>query len=149
MRDGRSRAGFTIIEVVVTMAVLVVGILVIVSSFSMNLRESTQSRERLMADVVLENLVEEVLAHSYGDGPSASWANGEKSFEFIVEGRAQQTRITQNVAQAPDGNGSFFGKSEGDIDRVTLSVEWQEASGVGGSAQSRSLSVDLTVRRLP
>ncbi len=145
MRESPKKAGFTIIEVIVTIAVLVVGILVIISSFSLNLRESAQSRQRLLADVVLENLVEEVLAHPYGEPPPASWTGGKKSFEFIVEGRRQLTEVTQNVLQASDGNGSYFGKSERDTDRLTLSVEWQEAS----VERPQVLSVDLTVRRRP
>lgn len=139
--------GFTIIEVVVAAAVLVVGILVILSSFSVNLRQSIQTRERLQADLVLENLVEEVLAHPYGEQSPEAWNQGQKSFEFIVEGRPQQTNFVQKVTQAKDGNGSFFGQAAGDVDKVTLSVSWTEAVGEGSSAEDRSLSLDLTVRR--
>ena len=143
------RRGLTIIEVLICMAVLVVGILVIVSSFSINLRQSTQTRERLLADLVMESLVEEVLAHPYGDRAPATWQQGEKSFEFIVEGREQQTRFVQSVSTAKNGNGSFLGTGQGHFDQVTLTVKWTEASGVGNAAQDKTLSLDLSVRREP
>ena len=143
----RGSQGFTIIEVVVAAAVLVVGVLVILSSFSVNLRQSTQTRERLQADLVLENLVEEVLAHPYGEQAPEAWNQGQKSFQFVVEGRSQQSNFVQQVSQAKDGNGSFFGKAAGDVDKVTLSVSWTEAVGDGAAAENRTMSIDLTVRR--
>lgn len=149
-RSGLPRAGFrgfTIIEVIVASMVLVVGVLVILSSFSVNLRQSTQTRERLQADLVLENLVEEVLAHPYGEQAPEAWNKGQKSFEFIVEGLPQKAEFVQQVSPAKEGNGSFFGQAEGDVDKVTLSVSWTEAVGEGASAEDRSLSLDLTVRR--
>jgi prepilin-type N-terminal cleavage/methylation domain-containing protein len=143
-----NRRGLTLIEVMITIAVLTVGILVIVSSFSMNLRQSSQTRGRLLADLVLENLVEEVLAHPYGDSAPSSWANGEKDFQFIVEGKPQQSKYTQTVeTQTQVGNGSFFGKGAGNVDHLTLTVKWVEASGQGNSSQNETLSVNLTVRR--
>lgn len=145
----RKTSGLTIIEVLISIAVLTVGILVIVSSFSMNLRQSTQTRERLLADLVMENLVEEVLAHPYGDAAPANWNQAEKSFLFIVEGREQQSKFTQAVATAKSGNGSFLGQGSGDFDQVTLTVAWTEATGPGNSAEDKNLSLSLSVRRAP
>ena len=145
------KRGFTIVEVLVTIGVLLVGILVIVSSFSMNLRESSQSRERLLADLVMENLIEEVLAHPYGESPPSSWSSHQVEFEFIVEGRPQQTRFLRNVSVNKEtGNGTFFGQGASqleNLDRVTLQVSWTEATNLGEAAADKELSVDLTVRR--
>lgn len=145
------RRGLTIIEVLITLAVLTVGILIIVSSYSMNLRQSTQSRERLLADLVMENLVEEVLSHPYGAPAPKSWNQGERSFEFIVEGRSQESKFVKSVVtNSATGNGSFLGQSQDarlGTDVVTLKVTWTEATGVGNAGEDKSLTVDLGVRR--
>lgn len=146
---GRALRAFTIIEVLITIAVLVVGIMVIVSSFSMNLRQADQSRSHLLGALVLENLTEEVLAHPYGTAAPKEWTDGNLDFELVVEGKPVQTKFVQNVTIASDGNGSFFGQSRGDetTDRVRLEVRWTEASGVGSAGVPKNFTTNLTVKR--
>jgi hypothetical protein len=142
--------GFTIIEVVVTCAVLVVGLMVMASTFTMNFRHATQSRDDLLAHLVMENLVEEVLAQPYGAPAPASWTAGKVVFPIVVEGRRQVTEFTRNVKVDPKlGNGSFFGGGSANTDVLSLEVTWTEASGPGPSAQAKSFSVQLTVVREP
>lgn len=142
--------GLTMMEVLVSVAVLAFGTFVVIGTFSQNLRHSSQSRQRMMAALVMENLVEEVLAHPYGMAAPTDWKDDERDLTFIVEGRPQITRFTCNVAQnAEDGNGSFFGKAESSTDLVTLSVAWSESSGLGNASQNHDLSLDLVVRREP
>lgn len=139
---------FTIIEIVVTMAVLTVGILVILSSFSMNLRQSSQTREELQAHLFMENLVEEVLEHPYGSSAPASWNNFVVSDLVVVEGKRVKSDFTRNVITDPDiGNGSYFGKSRESIDHVVLQINWSQASAQGNAAEERSLQVKLSVAR--
>jgi Tfp pilus assembly protein PilV len=143
--------GLSIIEVIITIVVLLFGTFVIISTFSMNLRESSQSRERLMAALVMENLVEEVLAHPYGDPIPKSWQKREVGFTFIVEGHRQQSKFVRDVTESEDtGNGSFFGSSSTtglNSDVVKLTVTWTEASGQGSSGRPKTLVLYLTVRR--
>lgn len=144
------RRGLTLIEIIITVVVLVFGTFVVISTFSMDLRQSTQSRERLMAALVMENLLEEVLAHPYGSPIPSSWQNHPVELTFIVEGRPQQTVFTRTVSQNKNfGNGSFFGTGAAgaDSDKVDLLVTWVEASGQGSSGVEQSLSLELTVRR--
>ena len=143
--------GLTLVEIIITMVVLVFGTLVVISTFTTDLRQSTQSRERLMAALVMENLVEEVLAHPYGAPPPASWQNHPVELTFIVEGRPEQTRFTRNVSQNKDfGNGSFLGTTSVsglNADKMDLQVTWREATGQGNSGVEQSLNLELTVRR--
>ena len=145
------KRGFTIIEVLITIAVILTGVFVILSSFTMNLRQSSQTRERLLADVVMESLLEEVLAHPYGDPAPATWSSNQVDFEYIIEGRAQQTRFLRSVSLKPGtSNGSFFGQGTDDkqnLDQVTLKVSWTEPTGLGEAGVDKELSLDLTVRR--
>lgn len=135
------------------MAVLIVGITVIVSSFSMNLRQSSQTREELLASLVMESLVEEVVDHTYGDPAPANWTSFTVSFPGIVEGRDVTSTFVQNVSTSKSGgNGSFFGQSgsgSANTDTVTMTVSWSQASGEGSAAQAKVLTSDLMVARKP
>lgn len=139
---------FTIVEVLVAAAVLLVGITVIVSSFTMQLRHSSLTRDALMGHLVMENLVEEVLAHPYGRQAPSSWNSEPVQFDWVVEGRRVSNAYHRKVEIDPKlGNGSFFGKTTGPNDRVHLEVRWTTAAGTGSSAEDKSLSVELTVVR--
>jgi Tfp pilus assembly protein PilV len=147
-----SATAFTLVEVMVTICVLMVGIMVIVSSFSMNLRSSSATREELMANLVMESLVEEVVDHAYGDPPPDTWSNSRVSFPGVVEGLPVQSTFERNVSiSKKSGNGSFFGQGDqsSDSDVVTLEVRWTQPSGQGSSGQDKVLSADLTVARKP
>lgn len=140
--------GLTMMELLVAMVVLAVGSFVVIQTFSQNLRHSSQSRQRMLAALVMENLVEEVLAHPYGAPRPSRWNEGAVNLTFIVEGRPQVTRFFCSVEANPDrGNGSFFGRSNQGTDLLDLSVGWSESSGPGSSAQERNLTLDLVVRR--
>lgn len=143
--------GFTIIEVLVAMVVLLVGISVIVSSFSLNLRQSTATREELLANLAMESLVEEVLDHTYGDPPPSTWQQQTVSFPGVVEGMPVSSDFVQSVTiSKKSGNGSFFGvggTTGAGTDTVTLTVSWTQASGEGSAGQPKVLSTDLMVAK--
>ncbi len=147
------RGGFTIIEVLVAMVVLLVGITVIVSSFSMNLRQSSATREELMANLVMESLVEEVLDHTYGDPAPATWQSSTVSFPGVLEGQPVRSDFVQSVTISKKaGNGSFFGlggTQQAGTDTVTMTVTWNQASGEGSASQPKVLTADLMVTRKP
>jgi prepilin-type N-terminal cleavage/methylation domain-containing protein len=148
----RQRRGFTIIEVVIAMVVLAIGIMVIISSFSMNLRQSSQTREELMANLIMESLIEEVLDHTYGDAPPSTWKGGQVSFPGVVDGRTVQSVFTQKVdISKKTGSGSFFGQGDKgtNTDVVTMTVTWTQASAEGSAGQDKILTADLTVTRKP
>lgn len=150
-----NQSGFTIIEVLAAIAVLTVGILVIVSSFSVNLKQSSQTREELLAAVVMESLVEEVLDHNYGAAPPPNWRNGTVTLNEVVEGMTVQTEFVQSVTQSKaNGNGSFFNQNQqkdlsANSDTVTLSVSWVQPTDLGNSSFKRSLKSELLVTRKP
>lgn len=142
------RRGFTLIEVIVTCAVLLVGVLVIVSTFTMNLRHSTTTRDSLLAHLVMENLVEEALAHPYGRPAPPNWNAEPVTFDLVVEGSRVQNSFRRTVKVDPNlGNGSVFGSRSGDKDYLLLEVRWTEPSDPGARASDKSLSVPLTVVR--
>lgn len=148
------RRGFTIMEVLATIAVLILGILVLSTTFSMSLRQSSGTRERTYALLLVQSLLEEIRAHPYGAPAPQSWgsedAPTEKQYLVILEGRPVDTRFQYSVTAATDkgGNGSFFDTGStkvGDVLRVR--VTWTEATGVGSSGTAQKLEVLTNVWR--
>lgn len=145
MRRHKQPRAFTMVEVMVALSVVIVAIVVMVSSFSMQLRHSTKTRAGLMASLVMESLVEEVRDHPYGDPAPASWSE-PVSFAWVVEGRRVENKFMRKVEIASKrGNGSFFGKALGNSDVLRLEVSWSEASGLAASQETKSIAAELTV----
>ncbi len=142
------RQGFTLIEVLATVAVLVVGLTVVLGSFAIDLRQSSQTRAEMMAHVVMESLVEEAQAHHYGIPAPTTWNGSKVSFPTVVEGRRVETTFTTRVSVDPvKGNGSVMGSTPGSLDTLLLQVEWDEAAGPGARAVHRELKMNLSVAR--
>lgn len=140
--------GFTLIEIVVSIAVLVVGLTVVLGSFAIDLRQSSQSRAEMMAHVLMESLVEETQAHHYGIPAPTTWDGAEVSFPTVVEGHPVETVFRTRVSVDPQkGNGSSLGATQGSLDVLLLQVEWDEASGPGARAVHRELSMSLSVAK--
>lgn len=146
----KRRAGFTLVEILVCISVLLVGILVSITAYSMSLKEATHTRERQLALLVAENLLERVRAHRYGAVHPLSW--GEKNdprteeFTVVVDGRPVETKFTHYVAIGPEGNGSFFGDSKEAHDQIRVHVQWHEPLGAT-QWKSAELTLDTTVWR--
>ena len=143
-----ARKGFTLVEIIVCIAILVIGVAVLLGTFTMDLRQETQTREALLARLTLESLVEEVEAHHYGEAAPERWAGEKVSYMTVVEGRNVESVFTASITTDPKlGNGSFVGGSQESLDQVKLQVDWAEASAAGASSQQRSLVVFMTVAK--
>lgn len=143
-----ARRAFTLVEIIVSIAILVVAIGVLLGTFTMDLRQSTQTREALLAHLVMENLVEEVQAHHYGTPTPTTWTGTVVSFPTVVEGRKVMNQFHSKVTVDPKlGNGSIFGQSSDSLDVLLLEVSWSEATGQGASSQEKSLSMNLSVAK--
>lgn len=145
-----TRRGFTVIEVLVTVAVLIVGVLVLSTTFSMSLRQSTSTRERTYALLLVQSLLEEIRAHPYGTPAPPTWAGSEKEYLVVLEGRTVETRFQYSVTSSQDqgGNGSFFDSNSSAVgDVLKIKVTWTEATGVGSSGNDQKLEVYTNVWR--
>lgn len=144
----RRHAGFTLIEIIVSIAVLAVGLAVVLGSFSIDLRQSSQTRSEMTAQVVMESLIEETQAHHYGIPAPTTWNGTVVSFPTVVEGRRVQNQFTTRVTVDPEkGNSSSLGATQGSIDTLLLQVEWDEPAGPGARAEHRELKLSLSVAR--
>lgn len=143
-----AKKGFTIIEIIISIAILVIALSVLLGTFTLDLRHATQTREALLARLVLESLAEEVQAHQYGSPKPARWDGEVKSFPTVVEGRKVINQFSTRVTLDPKlGNGSVFGQSQESLDVLLLEVKWTEATSAGASSQEKSLTVNLSVAK--
>ncbi|MFA5506096.1 MAG: prepilin-type N-terminal cleavage/methylation domain-containing protein [Vulcanimicrobiota bacterium] len=144
------KRGFSLAEVICAVAVLVVGLLVVVTSFSLQLRHATQTRERQLAVQLAENLLEEITAHRYGRPKPESWGRPDKPGEFdyfvVIDGRKVQAHYSFYVTGGERSNGSFFGKGKDATDELKVVVQWREPEG-DDRWEERTLEFEVPVWR--
>lgn len=144
------RRGFTLVEVLVCVSVLLVGIMVSITAYSMSLKEATHTRERQLALLLAENLTERIRAHPYGAEQPLSWGQEREpkweEFTIVIDGRKVETKFEHYVTLAPQGNGSFFGDSQQPYDHLRVCVRWREPLG-NTDWKDAELFIDTTVWR--
>ena len=127
----KGRRGFSLVECLVAILVLMTVLSVSMTVFMMANREATMTRMRSGAVIVAESFFEEVADHEYGSPPYVWWPQGEEGvevvFDSVVDGRLQSMKYRLYVSY---DNGSFVGRSTAAEDAVTLKVVW---NGEGGS----------------
>jgi type II secretory pathway pseudopilin PulG len=138
------RRGFTLIESLIALSIVMFGFLVIMSVFVTGSRGATLNRNRMTAFVLADNLLEEFREHTYGAPEPKSWRQ-DQSVIAVIEGRRQDVTYHVNIDYA---NGSFIGKGNGELsDDVTLRLSWREGTAVGGAGIDKSLTVKTSMRR--
>lgn len=121
------RRGLSIIELVLTLALVVMAFIVFMSIFSSSSRHSVQSRNRTVAIMVANNMMDEIEAHKYGDKAPQAWTRVlEQPVRVWVESRSQQMDFHKKLQFL---NGSFVGNATGDQDLVNVTVSWREGNG--------------------
>lgn len=140
------RGGFSIVELIIAMAVALFGFLTLISVFSNNYKLSSQSRNRSVACSVLQSLMDEVEEHPYGTPAPASWSvEEEQPVQLWVEGRKQNMIYHKKITFE---NGGCVGKSANLTDTVTITLSWKEGIGVDESPHpldDRELTVKVPV----
>lgn len=129
----RKRRGFAIFEAVLALAILLVAGIIFLQVFSSSTRHSVQTRNRTIAILLANSLLDEVEAHPYGEVAPRSWQEGVvKPATVVIQGRPQVLEYHQEVSYE---NGSFVGKAAGDSDVVTVRLSWSEGRGYGQTGE--------------
>lgn len=148
-----SRRAFTLIEIAIACGLLVFGALTFLNVFSSSASFSAQSRNRTVATILAQNLLEEIEAHPYGAPAPLSWGETtETPTELWLGGRRQQMKFHKRFEYA---NGSFVGATDDNEDLVTVTITWREGPGnvenpepiSGHSDDQKSLQVQVPVWR--
>lgn len=144
------RKGFSLVEIILAIAVVAVALVSLVSVFGGNARHAVQTRNRTAAIMLAQSLAEEVQGHPYGQPAPGPWpiaAPRKQSIEVWVEGNRQAMDFTQTISFA---NGSCIGKGAGEPwDRATITVSWEEYDPMakGGKHEQKQLVAQSTVWR--
>lgn len=149
----KNRRAFSLAEIIMALFLLIFGVVTFLSVFTSSAHQATQSRNRTVATIHAENLLEEIEAHPYGEPAPQSWNEETVSpVELWLNGRPQVIKVSQKVEFE---NGSFIGDANGDFDLVTVTLTWKETMGdtdnpdpVAGAGQdNKSLKVQVPVWR--
>ncbi|MCE1246515.1 MAG: hypothetical protein LWY06_07725 [Firmicutes bacterium] len=146
---GTGIKGFSIIETLIAIMVILSGFLVVISVLAMSLRLAAQSRDRTYAYNIANNLLEKIRIHKYGFGKPATWEKKETVItaeEIALESTATPT-VTEFEKTVTASNGSFFGASSGNTDTITITITWYEGTGIGSARTKKEFIVKTEVRR--
>lgn len=143
MRTKQS-SGFTLMETILAFAIMAVAFLVLFSVFSGGFRQAVQSRNRTVAIMYAQSLLEEIKAHPFGQKRPQVWLEKTaRPVDVVVEGRKQSYEFAQEIKFQ---TGAFVGEgSDADYDEVTITLNWHE--GVGKNPLKKELVVKTAVWR--
>lgn len=137
--------GVSLIELSLAFFLVIIATLVFLTIFSSSSRQSMQSRNRTVAVILANSIMDEIEAHPYGAPEPPAWtAPVDQPVQVWVEGQPQNMDFHKQLKYS---NGSFIGKASNDTDEVTITISWRE--GVGDSQPGVVDSGDnkiLTVR---
>lgn len=145
----RSRRAFSLVEIIVAVAVLAIGLLTLLSVFKNAYKQSSQSRNRVLAMFVARTFLEEVHAHPFGSpNVPPSWcAQMSSSLEVargkwrvdrtytpaavLIEGRPQQLDFWVSVQLR---TGGFVGNCTTPWDEAFITVAWYDREQAGSES---------------
>ena len=138
-----NNSGFTIIEVIITVFIIASGFLLLYTVFSLHVRQSLLTRNRISVELIADSIIEEIQAHPYGEPAPDSWKSPNLTFA-IVQGH--KIMITYKKEITFD-NKSFIGEGDDNSDMVTVKITWAEGTGIEGSGRLRTYKESVPVRR--
>jgi prepilin-type N-terminal cleavage/methylation domain-containing protein len=122
-----NKRGFSIIEILIALAVCSIALVAFLTVFTKNSDHALGSRNRTVAILLAQSLMDDIETHTYGAAEPRRWSQSdEEPVSVWVSGRKQQMLFHKTVAYE---NGSFVGQSSGNSDLVTINITWREGFG--------------------
>ena len=119
--------GISLIEISLALFLVFVATMVFLSIFSSSSQQSLQSRNRTVAIVLANSLMDELEAHPFGAPEPPSWQQTlDQPVKVWLQGRHQEMDFHKLLTFL---NGSCIGKTQGDSDVVTITISWHEGQG--------------------
>ena len=130
----RRKAGFTVVETMIALAVLLYAAIAFFTTYQKTVSQEVQSQNRNLAMRVARSSLAEWRDHPFGSAPCSDWGfptSKDKQSNWVlalpatlvVEGR----RVSQDFhVQRSVQSGALFGQADGDYDVVTTVVSWTE-----------------------
>lgn len=128
--------GFSLIEIMIALAVSAIALAAFLTVFSKNNSHAVGSRNKTVAILMAQSLMDDIESHAYGQ-PAPQWWSEEKEnpVSVWIGGREQRMDYQKSVAYE---NGSFVGDGDGNetSDVVTITINWRENFGNDQQASS-------------
>ena len=139
----KKNKGFSLIEIMIALAVSTVALVAFLTVFTKNNSHAVGSRNRTVAILMAQSLMDDMETHTYGQ-PAPRWweEENEAPVTVWVGGREQKMDFQKTITYE---NGSFIGDSSGNSDLVTITIHWREDFGNDQAAAS-SANKELLVR---
>jgi prepilin-type N-terminal cleavage/methylation domain-containing protein len=123
----RRQRGFSLMEIVLSLAVTLVVLVAFLTVFSNSNKLAVASRNRSVAIVLAQGLMDDIEAHTYGNPEPVAWTLPEESPVTVWVGHREQ-KMTFHRTLGYE-NGSFVGQGPGEHDVVTITISWREEMG--------------------
>ena len=130
----QSREGFTLIEVLVVMVLLVVGLMALVVAETQLLSAQTFNKETAMAVSLARGVIEDVRETPYEDITSENFPS---SFQADFDGNELTPLLGENAV----GTLQIDGPDASDVKTITVVVQWR---GHGNSTRSVTLVSEVS-----
>ncbi len=132
----RKKRGFSLMEIIIALAVTVVALVAFLTVFSSSNTHAVQSRNRSVAILMVQSLMDDIETHTYGDPEPIWWTQTtEDPVTVWVSGRQQKMEFQKEITYQ---NGSLIGNSNNSSDLVTITVTWRE--GIGDSQTDQAIT---------
>lgn len=132
----RNKRGFSIMEIVIALGVTMVVLVAFLTVFSNSNKLAVGSRNRSVAIMMAQGLMDDIETHTYGNPEPQQWTVQDESPVSVWVGNREQKLAFQKTLKYE--NGSFVGQGAGNSDVVTVTITWRE--GVGDNQTDQSLT---------
>jgi hypothetical protein len=126
-----------LLELVIAMAILVVGFLTVMTCFAVSYRHAVLSLDRELVYALSQDLLQQVKAHPYGAPQPLDWSRPRR-IDVLSEGRPVQVVLQPTVTAK---TGALFGKTSEPTDEIQILIQWSEAGAL------KSFTLVTTVQR--
>lgn len=134
----KRQRGFSLLEIIVSLAVSLVVLVAFLTVFSNSNQVAVASRNRSVAIMMAQGMMDDVEAHTYGNPAPQRWGAKEEVPVTVWVGNRQQKMAFEKTVSYE--NGSFVGTATGSSDVVTVTITWRE--GVGDTQTDQTLTSD-------
>jgi prepilin-type N-terminal cleavage/methylation domain-containing protein len=133
------RRGFTIIEIIMAVAIILVGVIAVARINPLAYRSSTLTKDHLTALRIARNVIERVRARPFGADVT------DLQGPVTVKGEAVEDNPVSQVYQVATVQ-TALGATSGTVD---VTVTWTEGTGTGSAGTAKSLTLTGGLCREP
>lgn len=132
MRTRFSNSGFSIMELVFALALVMVAFYTFVNVFTSGAAHGVQTQSRAAANMIAQSYMDEFRSHRFGSPAPASWSEPEeRPVRMVIKDTESFLAFQKSIEYE---TGAFVGTAAGNRDKVTLIVSWSERLAKAGSA---------------